>query len=222
MTARALLLRLARDRKGGSAAEFALVLPLLLLLLLGILDAGRFLWELNRAKKATQYGARIAAVVNPVEEAIANESFIGKVVNGVTLRQGDVIDASAMGPVICQTPDTVANVVCDSTASNLTSAKSVDTDAFQEIVDRMDVMFPQMTPANVVVTYEGSGVGYAGNPHGADVSPLITVGLRNVQFQPTAGLLFVTLTLPPVETTLTGEDLSTHSFTSGTTGSQSN
>ena len=222
MMARRPLRSLLRDRSGASAAEFALVLPLLLLLFLGMIDAGRLLWELNRAKKATQYGARIAAVVNPVEEAIANEQFIGKIVGGSTLIQGAVIPASAMGPVICETASDVASVTCDSSASGLTSAKAVDTAAFQFIFDRMDVMFPQLEPSNVVVTYEGSGLGYAGNPYGADVAPLITVGLRNVQFEPITFFLLATFTLPDVESTLTAEDLRTHSFTTGTTGSQSN
>ena len=42
------------NRSGASAAEFALVLPILLILLLGIIDAGRWLWTYNRAEKATQ------------------------------------------------------------------------------------------------------------------------------------------------------------------------
>lgn len=213
---------LVRDTRGASAAEFALVLPLFLLLLLGMIDAGRFLWEFNEAKKAAQYGARIAAVVDPVEGAIASESFIGKVVSGTTITQGDVIPAGAMGAIVCQTPDTIANVTCTGNAPTLTSASAPDSAAFQEIFERMDVIYPQLEPSNIVVTYEASGLGYAGNPYGPDVAPLITVGLRDVQFRPTSFLLLAAVTLPAVESTLTSEDLSSHSFASGTTGSQSN
>ena len=53
---------LVADCRGASAAEFSLVLPLLILLLFGIIDAGRLLWEVNRAEKATQMGARYAIV----------------------------------------------------------------------------------------------------------------------------------------------------------------
>ena len=47
-------------------AEFALVLPVALLFLLGIVDAGRYLYEVNQLEKATQMGARFAVVTDPV------------------------------------------------------------------------------------------------------------------------------------------------------------
>jgi len=47
-----------------SSAEFAMVLPLLLIFLFGMIDTGRFLWEFNEAEKATQVGARMAIVTN--------------------------------------------------------------------------------------------------------------------------------------------------------------
>lgn len=53
------------------------------------------------------------------------------------------------------------------------------------------------------------GAEIAGNPYGADVSPLITVSLRNVTFRLIALRLFgMTLNLPSVATTLTAEDMS--------------
>ena len=60
------LARLARDRGGASAAEFALVLPLLILFLLGIIDVGRLMWTSNQAEKATQVGVRAAVVTNAI------------------------------------------------------------------------------------------------------------------------------------------------------------
>ncbi len=58
------LRQMARSQSGSTAAEFALVLPLFLIMLFGIIDAGRFMWEFNRAEKATQVGARVAIVTN--------------------------------------------------------------------------------------------------------------------------------------------------------------
>ena len=74
--------RLRLDRSGASAVEFALVLPLLLLFLFGIIDAGRYLWEVNKAEKATHYGARMAVVTNVVSPALAATNYVG--VGGLT------------------------------------------------------------------------------------------------------------------------------------------
>ena len=38
----------------------------MLILLFGIIDGGRFMWEATEAEKATQMGARMAVVTNPV------------------------------------------------------------------------------------------------------------------------------------------------------------
>src|SRR3546814_5718143 len=61
-----LLTRLARSSSGATAAEFAMVLPLLLIFLLGIIDVGRLMWTWNRAEKATQMGVRFAVVADMV------------------------------------------------------------------------------------------------------------------------------------------------------------
>ena len=55
-----MLRRFRRCVSGATAAEFALVLPLLLMFMLGLIDVGRVMWTMNRAEKATQMGARYA------------------------------------------------------------------------------------------------------------------------------------------------------------------
>jgi Flp pilus assembly protein TadG len=66
------------DRSGSSAAEFALVLPLLILLLFGIIDGGRYLWEVNKAEKATQVGARVAVVTDVLETGLKGQRYLGQ------------------------------------------------------------------------------------------------------------------------------------------------
>lgn len=194
------------DRRGASAAEFALVLPLLLLFILGMIDAARFMWETNRVEKATQMGARMAVVTQPVSTGLANQDYLG--VGGLT--QGDIIPVTALSTVTCsRTSCSCTGAACpddDTTA---------DSDAFDQIFARMQMMKPDISPDEVTISYRGSGLGYAGDPHGMDISPLVTVELSDVEFRPIT-LLFaggLEFDLPAFRTTLTAEDSS---------GSQSN
>src|SRR3954454_461795 len=93
--------RLLRSTAASIAAEFGLVLPLFLLLLFGVIDAGRFMWESNEAEKATQVGARVAIVTDPLSSGLRDEDYAGKVVGGKTLGPGDLIPAAALGSVKC-------------------------------------------------------------------------------------------------------------------------
>ena len=98
-------MRLLRDEKGSGAAEFALVLPLLLILFFGIIDGGRLLWTYNRAVKATQVGARVAAVTKVIPAELGN-TYVGTTPPGATgaLTQGDSIPAAALGKITCSRP----------------------------------------------------------------------------------------------------------------------
>ena len=69
-------------------------------------------------------------------------------------------------------------------------------------------MNPRIQASNVEVKYSGSGLGFAGDPNGSDISPLVTVSLINMNFNPVTGLRIGTLPMPGFSTTLTSEDLS--------------
>ena len=187
--------RLINDHTGSSAAEFAMVLPLLLIFLLGIVDGGRWLWTLNRAEKAAQMGARFAVVAEPVTSAI-NGSYLG--VDGLT--QGDAIPSSEFGKIRCT--DTACT--CDTTPC---PSGTFTQQNFRNIVDRMRLFMPEIQYSNVTVFYSSSGLGYAGNPNGADLSPLVTIQLNGLQFTPVTSFLFVTMNVPAATTSLTAEDL---------------
>jgi Flp pilus assembly protein TadG len=69
------LLRM-RNRKGAAIVEFALVVPLLLLLLWGIVDIGRAFYTLNNLASAVREGARSAAVMATAPDLAANKTLI--------------------------------------------------------------------------------------------------------------------------------------------------
>ena len=53
--------RLIGDRRGAAAAEFALSLPLLVALMVGFLESGRYIEEVHIVTKAVRDGVRYAA-----------------------------------------------------------------------------------------------------------------------------------------------------------------
>ena len=197
MTAR----RLVRDASGATAAEFALVLPLLLLMIFAVIDVGRFMWEYNRAEKATQVGVRVAAVTDVIPSGLAAATYLG--VGGLT--QGDPIPASALGLITCSKP--AAAVTCSCTTPTCPGTLTpIVSASFDAIVARMKRMKPDITGSNVHVEYRGSGLGFAGDPNGMEVSPLVTVRLSGLNFVPITSLLFATITMPDLSSTLTAED----------------
>ncbi|MEG3155622.1 TadE/TadG family type IV pilus assembly protein [Sphingomonas sp. RB1R13] len=204
--------RLARDRRGGSAAEYAMVLPLLLVFIFAVIDGGRFMWRYNRAEKATQAGARVAAVTQIIPSGLA-ASWVGVTVNGTILTQGDIIPASAIGTIICKKPAGTLICDCQSVVAGVTCLP-INTTGWDAIVSRVKLMEPAATDANILVEYRDSGLGYAGDPSGLDIAPLVTVKLKDLTFQPASLLIFgkINYDMPVFATTLTAEDsVGTHS-----------
>ena len=66
---------------------------------------------------------------------------------------------------------------------------------------------PELNSANIQVLYKPSGLGFAGDPNGSDIAPLVTVQLTGVTFQPFLLQLFGgTINLPDFGASLTLED----------------
>lgn len=193
---------LLRDRRGASAAEFALVLPLFLILLLGIVDAGRLMYELNLVKKATQVGARVAVVTAPVDPNLSTFSAVGHDPGSGTLTQGDIVPASTLGQIDCDD----STCTCDNGAGNCPWTPGYDGTAFNVVVNRMSAHYSAIGSDDVTISYLGSGLGFAGDPTGPDISPTVEVTVSGIEFTPITSLLFATFTLPDVRTSMTGED----------------
>lgn len=190
---------LLRDRCGAGAAEFALVLPLFLLLLLGLVDAGRFMWEHNRAEKATQMGTRYAVVTDMVPSGLVSHSFATD--EFVPVLAGEPVPNSYFDSATCDT------TTCSCSGGTICGSIGYNATAFDAIVARMSAMYPSITDENVVVEYRNIGLGYAGDPNGPDVAPLVTVRLTDMTFQPITTLLFGgAMAMPDFRAALTLED----------------
>jgi Flp pilus assembly pilin Flp len=195
---------LASDERGSTTVEFGLISGVLFLVLFAIADFGYAFWQWSSATKALQLGVRLAAVSDPVSSDL-------KTMTGLS---AGVVDGDPM-PYYQR--------VCSGATSSCTNG-TFDLGALQSIVygrgntacptqpqgfPPMCQIFPRVRPANVVVEYVHTGLGYAVRPGGP--VPTIKLSLTGLNFD------FIILNrligLPQISmsslmATATGEDLS--------------
>lgn len=214
MTKLTIRLDFATCDRGASAAEFALVLPIFLLFLLGLIDAGRYMWAVNEAEKATQVGARWAVTTNLIPTPLATHSFVlNESTNPVI--QGESVPVSKFPGVRCtgsgSGSSTTATCVCpipggpSGSCTFGTAPGTAGTTAFAAIVQRMRSIYPRLSTEDVVVDYANSQLGYAGDPNGPDVAPFVRVSIINQQF-PMFFMLGSNVDMPTFSYGLTMED----------------
>jgi len=190
-------MRLLTNRRGISTVEFALVTLVFLTAVLGVIDFARALWQWNLAARVTQVGAR-AAVVHDFA-ALNFRRFDGTLAAPI----GDPVPVAAIAP----NPTICTRDGCGAALASLDPAL-LDAAAFARIVAPMRATNPQIGAGNVIVEYRHVGLGFAGNPFGPDIDPVITVRLRDLRFEFLAiGFLQLpSIALPDFRASLTAED----------------
>lgn len=200
------LTRLVSDNGGSSLVEFTLIVSLLIIVTGGIVDFTFALYEWSCATKAVQQGARLAAVSDPLSSdlktltgleggALPGDPFpaFTRVCSGSTSScSGGTYDGTAMNTLVY--------------GRGQTSCGSLGADQFAGMCD----VYGKILPANVIVTYRQSGLGFAGRPGGP--VPTITVQLTGLTYN----LVFLgtllggaQISMPALSATVTGEDMRT-------------
>ncbi|MBU2587837.1 MAG: pilus assembly protein [Alphaproteobacteria bacterium] len=75
--------RFTRNRGGTAATEFALMLPLMLALIFGSMEAGHFFWTQHKIVKSVRDGARFASRLD-VERLCAGDAALLEEIRNVT------------------------------------------------------------------------------------------------------------------------------------------
>jgi hypothetical protein len=83
---------------------------------------------------------------------------------------------------------------------------AVKSGAFGNLVTEIDKFLPETQAKNIQVDYIPSGLGYAGDPNGADISPIVTVTIKDLTFTPKILFGLATFNLPDISASLTMED----------------
>ena len=206
------LSRVWRDQTGAVFAEFAILLPIVAVVVCGSIDFLYGFYQLNAAAKAVEVGARIAAVSDPVADGLdglSNEAVLNGAEPGAPLPSFTVTCTEGT----CSCAGTCAGMQqnpFDQAAMNRIvygrGAAACGAASSYYLTGMCDVL-SSIRPANVVIVYTQTGLGYAGRPGGP--VPTITVSLRNMQFQFffLTSLLRIHIAIPAMTTTVTAEDL---------------
>ena len=205
-----------RGESGAAAAEFALILPVALLFLLGTIDIGRYFWAINEGEKAVQMGARYAVATKVITPGLNAATYVDFECPAGQLKAGDTICREALGTIACSGNGTTVTCNCtvdavggDGSCPDLGTPSAA---SFNAIVGRMQVIDERITPANVRVSYSGSGLGFAGDPvtdsdgeQLSEISPVTTVEVAGLRLR-TISLLGYGISLPSFRYSLTLED----------------
>ncbi len=120
--------RLAADRRGAAAVEFAFVAPVLFLLTLGMIELGMILFEYHRMGEAARSGARVALIEDPIPK---------------------LIDLSNKPNITCNGADD-GSVSCNVTVA--------DSSSFTDVLTAMQNILPALKGSNVAISYIDSDI----------------------------------------------------------------
>ena len=188
----------ARNERGGVLVEAALATPLFILLVVGVLDLGIYLWQWNAANKATHLGARFAVVNDPVAR-------------GPGLTTSPLTEDLSVGESCSiNNPCRVFTVTCTSIGCS-GNEHQFDQAAFNRIFDRMVSIFPGLEPEDIEIQYSSNGLGFNGFPGNIPNDVTVSIIERDYDFVALGRLInFGPLRINAAHT-LTSESLRTRS-----------
>ncbi len=198
-----MLCKFGKNEDGSALTEFAVTLPLFLILLFAVVDFGQIYLHWILAEKATHLAARLAVVRSPVCSGVPvrNRRATGAPRN-VAFGTG-----CAEVPGLCADPGTIECTGAD-----------VLGDTFDEIINAIGPLLPSgVKPEDIRFTYSFADLGFLGGPYvpmvtvelGEEIEvPYITpLGPLLQAFYGGSGSGLANPVMPSMRATLPGEDL---------------
>ncbi|ACP22535.1 conserved hypothetical protein (plasmid) [Sinorhizobium fredii NGR234] len=208
MVAPRFLTRLRRDESGIALSETLITFPIVLLVFASFVEFGYAMSQWNQTVKALQYGARLAAVSDPLtsdfDTVLPTEA--ANPLNNGDATPNDATITSTCGPGLANCEVAPLNrIVYGSTTA--TTCQPLGTAGIRRAMCHVN---PEIGRDNIAVTYQRSGLGYWGRPEG----PVLTMRfeVRGVTFElPILGAILGLddVTIPAHPVTITTEDLRT-------------
>lgn len=192
-----------QDTRGVSLTEGLVTFPIIMLVFAAFVEFGYAMSQWNQTVKALQYGARLAAVSDPLTtnfDAVFPIEAADPLNNGKAA-PNDAAISSTCGPALANCTEALNRIVLGGDG-----LCSVAGDPHPGICD----LNWRIQPQNLMVTYQRSGLGYWGRPDG----PVLTMRLevRDITFDlPILGALLGIddILIPAHPVTITTEDLKT-------------
>ena len=210
------IIYLGRDCDGAVLVEVTVMMTIMLVFILGSIEFLFVFYQWNAAAKAVQVGTRIAATSDPVAGGLRTLS--------TTFAGASALPGDPMPHFMVTCDGSTASCVCSPfqvcPAGAAYNAEAMNTivfgrgssscgDATSSYDAGMCDILPRITPANVLIVYSQTGLGFVGRPGGP--VPTITLSLQHLPFQFffLRGVMgFGDLQIPALTTSITGEDLS--------------
>jgi hypothetical protein len=207
------------NEDGATFLEFTIAGLFLFVFIFGAVEFSYIFYQWNLATKATQLGARLAAVSDPVASNInAITGLSNSIVPGAQMPAFNCTctSASCTGTVPSGAPacvlGTAGTAALNAIVYGRSGATATSCTDGGPNMGMCDVFGPRLTPNNVRISYSNSGgatgMGYAGRPTG----PVATITVELINMNYTYILLnglfgLNTVTMPSFKTTITSEDL---------------
>ena len=172
--------RILINEDGAALIEAALVLPLILLLVFGLMEVSFYAWNLNLAAKAVQLGVRRAIVSDPLATGpglvrAESSAYWRDLPPGLRCLPAGRDPTPC--PTFAVTCDISAGCTCRGNACGFTLAGG----RLTPILAAMRAVLPGIRSENVQVSYATNALGYVGRP--APVPVDVTVRLISLEYE---------------------------------------